>query len=76
MQRLAHWLFLREMDADRIEPAVQRIEAALARIAAVADAAPVARTDSSGPTESDTALRERVAAALADLDELIGQIET
>ncbi|MCL4671447.1 MAG: hypothetical protein KJZ64_00600 [Sphingomonadaceae bacterium] len=63
------------MEQDRIEPAVQRIEAALARIAAVADAVPAPRGDSAGAAESDSALRERVAAALADLDELIGQIE-
>lgn len=61
------------MEHDRIEPAVQRIEAALARIAAVADAglaAPGATVD-----PGDVRLRETIADTLAELDRLIGRLE-
>lgn len=63
------------MEQNRIEPAVQRIEAALARIAVVADSpiAPQTPAPSAGPGEA--ALRETVAATLAELDQLIGKLE-
>ena len=63
------------MDHDRIEPAVQRIEAALARIAAVADAVPATHADNASPSPQDEALRETVASTLAELDELIARLE-
>ena len=75
MQDLAHWLFLRFMDKDPIEPAIQRIEAALARIAAVADAPPAAAAGPGQAETADTALRETVSLALAELDDLIGKLE-
>lgn len=63
------------MEQDRIEPAVQRIEAALARIAAVADAVPAPACEQTVPAPADEALRETVVAVLAELDQLIGRLE-
>lgn len=71
------------MTGDRTEAAVQRIEAALARIATAADApAPEAPAATAAPTpnvlalvEKHEALRDVVAQALADLDEVIGELE-
>lgn len=59
------------MEHDRIEPAVQRIETALARIAAVADAGLAPPSADAG----DARLRETVAATLAELDQLIGKLD-
>jgi len=68
------------MTGDRTEAAVQRIEAALARIARAAD---TARTAPAPAVPSVTALverhetlRETVAKALTDLDKLLGEIES
>ena len=72
---MAHWVFLRFMDDPRIEPAVQRIEAALARIAAVADAVPSAGTAPGPAAGPDAAFREEVGRVLAELDDLIGTLE-
>ena len=63
------------MDQNRIEPAVQRIEAALARIAAVADAVPAPQGIDASPSPQDEALRETVASTLAELDDLIARLE-
>lgn len=71
------------MTGDRSEEAVRRIEAALARIARVADA-PVAKPTSDGSgqsanvlalVEQHESLRETVAQSLADLDALIAEID-
>lgn len=75
MHRLAHWLFLPFMDEDQIEPAVRRIEAALARIAAVADAVPQSSVSPAAPSPQDEALRETVATTLTELDALIARLE-
>lgn len=70
------------MAGDRSEAAVQRIEAALARIARVADGAAALPPSSAAPTPSVVALierheslRETVAKALAELDAVIAEIE-
>lgn len=70
------------MTGDRTEAAVQRIEAALARIARLADAPPAVPTGVAAPSanvlalvEKHEALRDTVAQALADLDEVIGDLE-
>jgi capsule polysaccharide export protein KpsE/RkpR len=67
------------MTGDRTEAAVQRIEAALARIARAADgarAAPAPAAPSvTALVERQETLRETVAKALADLDKLLGEIE-
>lgn len=62
------------MSGDRIEDAVSRIEAALARIAAVADSVP---GDSSGNPELEAEnerLRSVVSEQIANLDALIAEI--
>ncbi|WP_128892448.1 hypothetical protein [Erythrobacter sp. HKB08] len=62
------------MSGDRIEDAVSRIEAALARIAAVADSVP---GDSSGNPELEAEnerLRSVVSEQIASLDALIAEI--
>ncbi|GGD91732.1 hypothetical protein GCM10011515_09250 [Tsuneonella deserti] len=67
------------MTGDRTEAAVQRIEAALARIAQAAD-----RSRELGPAppplvsalvERHESLREKVAQALGELDSLLGELE-
>jgi hypothetical protein len=67
------------MTGDRTEAAVQRIEAALARIAQAADsarAAPPAMPRSvSALVERHESLRETVAQALGELDVLLGELE-
>ena len=67
------------MTGDRTEAAVQRIEAALARIARAADtarAAPPPTVPSvTALVERHETLRETVAKALTDLDKLLGEIE-
>lgn len=63
------------MDEDQIEPAVRRIEAALARIAAVADAVPQSSVSPAAPSPQDEALRETVATTLTELDALIARLE-
>ena len=66
------------MTGDRSEAAVQRIEAALARIARAAEAPAVAGTPSANVialVEKHERLRDTVAQALADLDKVIGEIE-
>ncbi len=75
------------MEGDRIEAAVQRIEQALARIAAVADAGPAQQPSgerAEPPTMSPNvlqlvtrheALRETVLEEIARLDTLIGKLE-
>ncbi|MFA9201556.1 MAG: hypothetical protein ACEQR8_10320 [Cypionkella sp.] len=65
------------MWGDRSEAAVQRIEAALARIARVADSAPAAAASPNvlALIDRHETLREQVAAALAELDAVIAEIE-
>jgi hypothetical protein len=67
------------MTGDRTEAAVQRIEAALARIAQAADrplaAAPSAPPSVSALVERHESLRETVAQALGDLDALLAELE-
>jgi len=70
------------MTGDRTEAAVQRIEAALARIAQAADrpratapAAPAAPPSVSALVERHESLRETVAQALGDLDALLAELE-
>lgn len=65
------------MAGDRSEAAVQRIEAALARIARAADApAPsAAPANVLALVEKHESLREKVAQALAELDEVIAGLE-
>jgi hypothetical protein len=75
LQRHANWLFHDIMDAERIELAVQRIEAALARISAVADSAPVAPPSVAALVGKHDALRETVETTLAEIDALIGKLE-
>lgn len=76
---------LRRMEGERIEAAVQRIEQALARIAAIADRPPAAATESTPATAAvppnvlqlvtrHETLREAVLAELERLDEIIGKI--
>ncbi len=63
------------MSGERIEGAVQRIEAALARIAEAADAAgPQAQAASTAATRHE-ALRQTVANTLEELDDLIARME-
>lgn len=64
----------------RIESAVQRIEAALARIAAVAEDGPLSSSEPADPEGTDLAARhERLTGAarraLAELDSIIGTLE-
>ena len=67
------------MTGDRTEAAVQRIEAALARIAQAADrpraAAHAAPPSVSALVERHESLRETVAQALGDLDTLLAELE-
>lgn len=66
------------MEHSRIAQALTRIDAALARIAAVRDAAPEAPAASARVIElvnTHEKLREEVADALRDLDSLIAQLE-
>ncbi|ANY20545.1 hypothetical protein A6F68_02039 [Tsuneonella dongtanensis] len=70
------------MSGDRSEAAVQRIEAALARIARAADApphatapAPAASANVMALIEKHETLRETVAQAIADLDAVIAEID-
>ena len=63
------------MDGERLESAVQRIEAALARIAEAADKARPAPKSVSSLVDKHETLRETVAATLKELDELIGKLE-
>lgn len=70
------------MDGDRIEQAVQRIEAALARIAAVADNPPAPAADPETEQKLQELgqrhehLREVANGVLGDLDKLIETIES
>ena len=67
------------MTGDRTEAAVQRIEAALARIASAADRprapAAAAPPSVSALVERHESLRETVAQALGELDALLGELE-
>jgi len=67
------------MTGDRTEAAVQRIEAALARIASAADrplgGAPSMPPSVSALVERHESLRETVAQALGELDALLGELE-
>ncbi len=73
----------RAMSGERIESAVQRIEAALARIADIADSgkAPTAAGSGEAPPsvtaliEKHEALRESVSETLADLDRVIVELD-
>ena len=67
------------MTGDRTEAAVQRIEAALARIAQAADSARAAPAPAppsvSALVERHESLRETVAQTLGELDALLGELE-
>jgi len=67
------------MTGDRTEAAVQRIEAALARIAQAAETArpapPAMPPSVSALVERHESLRETVAQALGELDALLGELE-
>ena len=63
------------MNGERIETAVQRIEAALARIANAGEAGPPPASSVSSLVVKHEALRDTVAATLKELDDLIGAIE-
>jgi hypothetical protein len=67
------------MTGDRTEAAVQRIEAALARIAQAADrpraSAPTAMPAVTALVERHESLRETVAHALAELDMLLAELD-
>ncbi len=67
------------MTGDRTEAAVQRIEAALALIAAAADRPPAAQAamlpSVSALVERHESLRETVTQAIGELDTLIGELE-
>ena len=63
------------MDGERIERAVQRIEAALGRIAAAADSYNPAPASVSGVVDQHERLREAACGALKQLDELIEGLE-
>ncbi|GAA4643942.1 hypothetical protein GCM10023115_19020 [Pontixanthobacter gangjinensis] len=66
------------MTEERIEIAVKRIEAALARISTVADASspePAApQADASALAQKHEMLRKTVSSTLNELDELIGEL--
>ncbi len=64
------------MSGDRIENAVQRIEAALARIADAADSVRPPPSSVSGLVVKHEELRETVSNTLKDLDDLIGKLES
>ena len=67
------------MTGDRTEAAVQRIEAALARIAQAAETArpapPAMPPSVSALVERHESLRETFAQALGELDALLGELE-
>lgn len=63
------------MNGERIEHAVQRIEAALGRIAKVADEARPASSSVSGLVAEHERLRETVGDTLKELDALIERLE-
>lgn len=63
------------MEGDRIESAVQRIEAALARIATAADTLRPAPPSVSALVVRHETLRETVGNALKQLDDLIAEVE-
>lgn len=63
------------MSDTRIESAVNRIEAALARIAEVADNPPAATPSVSALVIKHEALREVANSALAELDTLIDEMD-
>lgn len=63
------------MEGDRIESAVRRIEAALARIAEAADTLRPAPPSVSALVVRHETLRETVGNALKDLDDLIAEVE-
>ena len=68
------------MTGDRSEAAVQRIEAALARIARAADApvhaaGPTAPANVLALVEKHESLRETVAQAIAEVDQVIAALE-
>jgi hypothetical protein len=63
------------MEGDRTEAAVQRIEAALARIARAADTLRPAPPSVSALVVRHESLRETVGAALRDLDALIAELD-
>lgn len=68
------------MTGERTEAAVQRIEAALARIARVADSPPAQAAPASGPdvsalVEQHEALRDTVSRAIGELDAVIAGLE-
>lgn len=67
------------MSGDRTEAAVQRIEAALARIARAADNArgspPAVSSSVTALVERHETLRENVAQTVAELDKLLGELE-
>lgn len=64
------------MEGTRIEDAVQRIEAALARIAEAADTLRPAPPSVSALVVRHESLRETVANSLKELDDLIAEIDT
>lgn len=63
------------MAGDRIESAVQRIEAALARIAEAADTMRPAPPSVSALVVKHETLRETVGNALKEIDDLIAEID-
>lgn len=64
------------MSGDRSEAAVQRIEAALARIARAADAAPPpSPANVLALVDKHESLRETVAQAIAELDKVLAELE-
>ncbi len=63
------------MSGERIEGAVQRIEAALARIAEAADAAGTQAQAASAVATRHESLRQTVANTLEELDDLIARME-
>lgn len=62
------------MSGDRIETAVKRIEAALARIAEIADRDPPRQATASAFVVRHEALRETVATQLGELEQLIREL--
>ncbi|AOL94696.1 hypothetical protein BG023_111775 [Porphyrobacter sp. LM 6] len=75
-------IFLHAMNADRIERAMQRIEAAMERIGRVRDSLPgtPSGADAGAPRVAELVnkhekLREQVAESLRELDELLARLE-
>ena len=64
------------MRDQRLEQPIQRIEQALARIAAAADAAASKDTGSNGLEQRHEVLRTKVRAQLDRLDDVIGSLES